>query len=1108
MRVALLLTLSVCAAFGQDAQLSGFVRDPQDSVIMGAKVTVLNEDRQTKQTVTTNDSGLYTFEYLVPGRYRIEVVTAGFRTEERSDLRLEVAQKARLDFTLQIGAVSDTVTVVAAPVLLATETPSFSTQVDKRRMDTLPFQLTGALRNPISFIRLTPGASGSGFGNYINGSRQFGNEVLVDGVPVAYRAITNSPDSATPSYDTVEEFRVEGAVPPAEYGRTSTGLVLLSLRSGTNEYHGNVVGLFRNNVLDARRFNARIPDITRQGEFAGSLGGPVILPKVYDGRKRTFFFANYTGFRRHNEVQGVERTVATTRMRAGDFSEFTGVIYDPASARPDGSRLPFPNNLIPAQRFSSFSSRFQQLIPLPNRNTLASNFVGVQLSDNNADTVALKGDHYIGERTRLSLTFRKQTVKRDNNGPFLTGVDLNGDTLYTHNAAANLTSSLNSRMLNSLQLGFSRFYAPVFFASDPGLRVTNSFEPGFPIVSYTGQGLATVGANANRLVVANNYHIQDSVSLHSGRHDIKVGFRADEFHDNWSGFNNRNGTYTFAPFATADVQQGGGHAYASFLLGLADRATLTKAIPYGIRSHYFGVYGQDVFKLNSRLTLSYGLRWEFQTPWYEVHGRLSKMDPNLPNPGAAGRPGAMIFAGEGPGRIGGRRFQETYLKALAPRLGIAWQLTRDTVLRVGYGMMYSPIILSEPTNLGFTSDISIASQDGGLTPILRLDQGWPSGLVREPPSIDPTLANGQTAYTYEPGRDGSGRLSRTNQWQVNVQQRLGAFVAEVAYVATLATGINNDSLININQVDSRYLSLGALLTRPISDPAVAQAGFGAPYAGFTGSLAQSLRPFPQYQNIVTLSSPSGHSTYHALLAKVDRRFQNGLQVLLGYRFSKTLSDVSFTSGALAGPQDYYDRSSEKSLANIDRTQNLTVAFGYELPVGRGKRWLRQGLLSQLVGGWTASGIVTYSSGGPLRVTIPNGLPIFNGHRRPNLVPGQNAGTDAVGSDFEPLNTLSGQVGDRYLNPAGFAVPAPFTFGNAPVFLSQLRGPSSLVEDLSLAKRIAFGEKAGFELRADAFNSFNRRNLTDPITDLTSPNFGRITGQTPARVFQLGLRVTF
>ena len=570
------------------------------------------------------------------------------------------------------------------------------------------------------------------------------------------------------------------------------------------------------------------------------------------------------------------------------------------------------------------------------------------------------------------------------------------------------------------------------------------------------------------------------------------------------------GQYTFSQFGTSQPQTAGtGHSYASYLLGLVNAATVASNTRAGDRSKYYAVYAQDDWKLTRTLTLNYGLRWEVQPPFYEVAGRTSIMDPTVPNSGAAGRPGAVIFAGDGPGHVGGRRFMKTYFGGISPRLGLAWQLGSKTVVRTGYGTYYSPLVDVKINRQGYNASITINSQDGGLTPVFQIDRGWPAGVVKPPPFIDPTVANGQAATTAETCRGCSGRLARTSQWQFGVQHTLRDILVEASYVATVAHGIGNEALVSINQVAPSYLSLGSLLTRNISDAAVRAAGFGPPYAGFNGTLAQSLRAFPQYLGVTTLDAPTGNSTYHALLVKSEKRFSNGLQFLISYAFSKTIADVHIAGDVdLSGAQDQYNRRLEKSISNSDIPQVFVTSFSYELPFGRGKHFLRQRVPSLLFGGWSISGILSYQAGGVLGLTLPNNLPIFNGQLRPNRVAGVPIRVGPGHADFQPLNTLSGQTGDLFLDRAAFAVPAPFTFGSLGVALPDVRGFGSRGEDMSIIRRFRALERYTIEFRGDFFNAFNRKNLNNPVTDMTNSNFGRVTGQGPARIVQLGLRLDF
>jgi trimeric autotransporter adhesin len=449
------------------------------------------------------------------------------------------------------------------------------------------------------------------------------------------------------------------------------------------------------------------------------------------------------------------------------------------------------------------------------------------------------------------------------------------------------------------------------------------------------------------------------------------------------------------------------------------------------------------------------------------------------------------------------------LGAYGPRLGFAYELTPKTVIRAGYGLFYAPIIGNNLSFQGYTSSIGISSLDGGLTPVFGIDQGWPSSLVKLPPFIDPTVANNQNTATSFTCAGCSGRLPRTSQWQINIQRTIKDVLFEASYVGTVGHGITNNAMVNLNQVNPQYLRLGNLLTTSIDDPAVRSAGFSPPYADFKGTLAQALRAFPQYQSITTYNTPTGNSTYHGFLFKSEKRFSNGLQFLVSYSASKTITDVAFdANGVLPGPQDQFNRRAEKSIANTDRPQRLVLSYYYELPWGAGKAHLNKGPLSKIFGGFAIASIHEYQAGGPLRITVPNNLPIFGGHLRPNRVGSSPIRIGPGRGDFQPVNGLTGQAGDVLLDRNAFSSPEPFAFGNLGVYLPSVRGFGSRNEDISVTKKHRFHESRSIEFRGDFFNAFNRRNLNGPVTDLTNPNFGRITGQGNPRAIQLGMRVDF
>lgn len=1111
-----LLLAAVSLAQGLNGSVTGLITDQSGAVIPGAGVTLRNTATNLVSRTEANDSGNYSFPSMPIGNYELKVEAKGFKSAVRSGLVVETSQAARVDIRLEIGDSAESIQVTAEAPLLQSETSGVGTQVSRQMLANLPIAIGARMRDPIGFITLTPGVSGSSSsagGMRIAGSRGYGNEVLLDGMPLAYNATQNVPDIARPAFETISEFRVEASVPAAEFGRTSGGVVILASKSGTNDIHGNVVSFFRNKVLDARRYNAARPDPNRQAEFAGSFGAPVVIPRLYNGKDRTFVYMNYSGFRFSSQNLGATATVATERMRQGDFSANPERIYDPLTATPGGVRQQFPNNTIPGYRISKLATELLKVVPLPNAAGFANNFQNPDPATTvtDTDTGYLRLDHSFTSNHRIGGTWRFQDNRRKRvEGPMPKVSDETNDFPRVQSGLITDDLVIRPNLVNHLQLGAVRFTILTQNSQDIGVQVPGAFTAGFPAIRYSGQGFTAFGYNGLNVELANlNLNLQDSVSWTTGKHNFKFGGRVDTYRNNATTRANNEGTYSFSQFATSQPGVNGtGNSFAGFLLGAVNNASMSLSDPYGFDSTYLGLYAQDDWKVTRRLTINYGLRWEMQVPFTEVAGRASIMDPAVPNPGAGGYPGAVVFAGDGPGKTGRQGFIDTYLNAWGPRLGIAYQLTRSTVVRAGAGLFYAPLIGNGLLRQGYDANISITTQDGGVTPAFLLDSGWPAGVVKTPPFIDPTVANGQGTSMVEEGGGGSGRLSRTSQWQVSLQQSLKGVLVEAGYAGTVAHGITNNVLVQANQVHTSYLALGPLLTRQITDPAVIAAGFVRPYPGFTGTLAQSLRLFPQYSGVGTINSPTGNSTYHALLVKSQKRFSNGLQFLVSYAFTKTLTDVSFSAGNLSAPQDQFNRRAEKSLADVDIPQRLIVSYSYDLPFGKGGKWLTSGFLSHLAGGWTVAGIHTFQSGSPLRITTPNGLPIFNGHLRPNRVADVPIGIGPGRGSFEPLNALTGQQGDLYLNKAAFAVPQAYTLGNLAYFLPDLRGFGFIGEDFSVAKRIAFTERLSSEFRVDFFNALNRRNLNNPNTDLSSANFGRITGQGSPRIIQLGFRMDF
>jgi len=497
--------------------------------------------------------------------------------------------------------------------------------------------------------------------------------------------------------------------------------------------------------------------------------------------------------------------------------------------------------------------------------------------------------------------------------------------------------------------------------------------------------------------------------------------------------------------------------------------------------------------------LTYGLRWEYESPILEKLDRLANFDPGLANPGAGGHLGALVFAGTGEGRSGKRQFADAWHNGFGPRIGIAYALRKNTVLRGAYGLMYDTnsgpaIFLNQQ---GYFAQSTVSTTNGGITPAFNWSIGYPP--VPLGPFFDPTFANGGSTSYMQPN---GARLPQIQNWNVGVQQMLpGNFVVDVSYVGTSAHHMLVGTL-NSNQMDPRYLSLGPLLGASIDSPDAIVAGIPLPYPGFTGSVAQALRPYPQYQGITLSSNPNGNNTYNALQVRAQKRFSSGVSFLLSYTISKDLTDADgFGSGVFLGgaQQDYYNLRTEKAVTSQDVPQAFVAAYTYDLPFGENKTIKTSNNIvnKYLMGGWTTSGIVTTQSGPPLAITTELALPGIGGIR-PNRVSNQYF-INNDRSSFDPNK-------DQYLNPAAFAAPPPYTFGDAPPRIAQARAFGLRSWDAALQKSIPFSERVRLALKAEFFNVLNITNLGAPVTDINSPSFGYIFSAGPTRTGQVSATV--
>lgn len=1173
--LALVLCLpAICAGQSGRGVITGVVQDSSGAVVPQAEITARNVATGDERKITTTGAGAYRIPYVPPGTYHLTVSRSGFRTAIRENIEVLLAQTVTVDFTLEVGSLSEVVTVRGESPLLEASTPEIGTNFTEREVHTLPIMVSDGTRQLQDFVfRALPGTSGDPFEGTINGGQAYAHEILIDGVPHGqFTHAGGGLNEFTPTLDAVGELKLHTGALSAQYGATQTAITNFGLKSGTNQFHGTVFWLHQNKSLNANSWGNNRFGLEKSpflnNNFGATIGGPVV-------KDRTHFFFSYEGNRFTNqEVTGFQ-TMPTADMRQGNFSRlldpaFTldarsgtvvgqdalgrdvifGQIYDPTTSRqlPDGTwiRDPFPNNIIPPGAFSSVSTNvLRHDMPLPLLDQFINNnpsgpFFPRLLIDN----WSTKVDHVISENHKMSAAYiNNDRVRQEFNftgyypvgvpypGPAALGTETNSFIGRFVRFSEDWT--ISPTLLNHFAFGYNRFItrgeSTAFttgtdWASELGLE--NVGRNHFPLIVFQGFNPSLSGrlrrmGNARGLKNPQGSTIvQDDLTWLRRSHSLRFGFEHRRYYLNPRPFFNA-GTYFFHNENTALPGFGGqtGFSYASFLMGAVRNAALAiPAVTQGRRTRQTTFYVQDDWKATPKLTLNIGLRWDIQTPITEVYNRLSGLDPLKPNPGADGFPGALAFLGDCPECTGRDAFAETYYRAIAPRIGFAWALTDKLVVRSGYGINYTPPLqdgFSFPYTAGFNGTNPITVRTGRFLedPSYLWDDPYPP-FTQELPDRDPAQLNGTNIGWYQPE---SNRLPYVQNWNFGIQYELPwRTKLEVNYVGNRGLRLNAAHYRgSLNQVDPTFLSLGDVLLDDLDDhPEIAR-----PYPSFSGSVAQALRPFPQFQNVQTHRLSDGRSSYHSLQATYTKRSAHGLSFLAAYTFSKTLA----TSDS-AGPGDYYiynaqnfyNRRADYSVTRFHIPQDLKMNFIYDLPFGEQGRWARTGVLSRIVGGWSFGSILRYYSG----VSLPmqyfgffDSQALFNPGMRPDVLlpPDQQV----VAS--KPTSQIDVDSGTQYLNPDAFGPPpttdngVPIRFGTAPRYLSQVRGFRRFDEDLSLIKRTSLGfrEGANFEIRLDMTNMFNRTRIGDPVTDVGDPNFGRIFEKFHApRRIQAGLRFSF
>ena len=1132
MKRRLVLFAFLVSATAQDfrSTLQGTVADPSQASVANAAITLRNVDTGQDRAAVTNADGFYIFQFLLPGTYDLTVKAPGFRTSVEKGVTLALTQTLRQDVALLIGDTADTVNVIANIAVLDTDSTSLGTAIRSEIRDNLP--LKG--RSSLFMFTLTPGVVNNRYGEdtrpndtitniffSANGAPVAATDVFVDGASNTVNVNRGvSISQWVPSVDSIAEFKLEMGTLSAEYGRSGGSITNMVIKSGTNAIHGTAYHFLRNSALDANGFFAR-----GQGRklaafsantYGVAVGGPVLFPKLYDGRNKTFWFASFEGAREGNGQDNI-LSVPTAKMRTGDFSEVPQAVYDPytvATVNGTPTRTPFAGNMVPANRQDPVAQKIMPFWPAPNRPSpnaaqpWVQNYGFSGKWPRNYDMFVTKIDHRFSQAWNTFFRLNK------GNGLLVFPNDFNGIATNGRNVVnrPNLGASWGNTFLLNPSTTFDVRLGYAFGKEDnvpwsDGFDLSSlGFSPqfinltqrkAFPTIGVTGfNGLANSGLVAD---VGRTYVLQTNVSHQRGKHVFKTGADLRLLYGNFFRNLNPSGTFSFSnawsngPSALTPAGNTG-FPMASFLLGLGG-GSLANNNGVSILNKYYGFFFQDDYRATSKLTLNMGLRYEYETPRTERYNRATRgFDISSASPAGASSRGGLQYAGAGSQPRG---IYNPDRNNIAPRFGFAYTFMPKTVLRSGYALHYMPVVGSVDA-VGFSTTTSVVTSQDAFTPKDRLSNPFPLGLAPATGnSLGLATLLGQNISYFDP----SDVTPLLHTWNVNIQREVfSKSLLQLGYVGSRGIHITSDPQTgiseNINQVPAQFLSLGRALLDTVPNPFAGRITVGQ-LAGATVQRQQLLRPYPQFLNVTRNLPTYGNTVYHSFQGKFEQRLWHGLTTIVSYTYSKNMGDI--------GPyQNNYDRRIERAVTSFDVPHRLTVTTSWDMPVGKGRKYMGNAskAVDLLMGQWNMATFSTFQAGFPLSFGVNQNTLFLTGAggQRPNVI-------------GDPQSGITGTVNSRlgaYFNTAAFAQPADFTFGNVGSRVGWLRNPGMNNINLTLTKQFIITERLKVNLRASSFNLMNHPVFGSPNTTFGAlGQFGRISGQANlSRQSELVLRLIF
>jgi hypothetical protein len=1111
---ALASSIDLAAQTYQGA-LRGAVRDAQ-GVIPSAEIVLVHEETNATRSAMTNEVGEYAFASLLPGVYTIRVSLPGFRTEERKGFRIGTQQSAVLDFRLEVGAVSEQITVTGESPLVERASASQSASLDKEALQNLP--IFG--RNTFFAAISTPGVIQTGDPQFVRyqdqsgssslslgGGPRRGNGYLVEGVSIT--DMTNRPTIA-PSMEAVEELKVQTKTYEADMGHAAGGVFNTTARSGSNVWHGSAVLVSKPGASTGTLFFAKRAGLKNPPQYyhnwAGSLGGPIV-------RNKTFFWFSTDDYKQRSTRNNV-LTLPTALERAGDFSQTRNssgqviTIYDPLSTRTVNGvivRDAFPGNIIPPDRLNAVALAMLGPMPIPES---GKSFNGqATLDDGPQNQETLKIDHRWTDRWTTTGMYAHQYTKEPGSAFYGPHGTLPGDpgasTLFrtVDFIAVNNIFVPDANTAIAVRYGYNRFKDfggnyPAFDAAALGFpsgfvdAMTFNTFPNVSITGYNGLGNNGPNRTTHETQTANV-----SVSRLMKSHTLKFGGEYRRIGASVASFSSSAGTYNFTQAFTASAPTAsGGDAFASFLLGFPASGSIVYATPAQYLIDYYAGFVQDEFRPASSLTLNVGLRYEYEPGVREADNqftvgfdRAEEFPVQVPGMTLTG---GLMYAGEN----GYPTRQGKSLNGVAPRGGFAWSLTEHDVVRGGYGFYWAPTQFSgvgetAMGRLGYTATTTyLASTNGNRTPANSLSNPFPNG-IGEPQGSSKGLATGAGGVidfvdqNSEPGQVQQYSLDYTHELRGGIAVSVGYSGSRSSH---MPLGGTVDATVNINQLDPAYLALGSSLLDLVPNPFFGNTAFGNLASSATLTRGQLLRPFPQFTDVLAHRVTEGRTRYNAMTLRFDKRVRNRWGVNANYTFSRLMDNQFGESNTYSSRNqsalNNYDIDGEWGYSLLDVPHRLNMNGTVLIPIGAGRKWLTSGIGNAVLGGWSVTMAARFQNGFPVSVwQSTNNSGLLGSSQRPNIVPGV---------DLATTGTLEERL-TNWINAEAFTAAPAFTFGNAPRILSNLRTPGQRNVDFSIQKTQSFGGRH-VSVRADVLNLFDNPLFTTLQSQFGTSTFGQLT----------------